>query len=138
MGIKNRTLKEVLEVNTAFYEAFAAGDFLAIKQLWSRSNDISVIHPGSTALHGQKAVMMSWQLIFKNSGSHNIECINERAYLYDGSAYIVCSEVFPEGQLIATNIFVVEDGDWRMVHHQAGPCSTSGPQGSQATSNALH
>ena len=46
MGIKNRTLKEVLEVNTAFYEAFAAGDFLAIKQLWSRSNDISVIHPG--------------------------------------------------------------------------------------------
>ena len=138
MGIKNRTLKEVLEVNTAFYEAFAAGDFLAVKQLWSRSNDVSVIHPGSTALHGQKAVMMSWQLIFENSGSHNIECINERAYLYDESAYVVCSEVFPEGQLIATNIFVVEGGDWRMVHHQAGPYSALGHQGSQAASNALH
>ena len=138
MGTKNRTLTEVLEVNIAFYEAFAAGDLLAVKQLWSRSNDISVIHPGSVVLHGQKAVMMSWQLIFENSGRHNIECTNERAYLYGKSAYVVCSEVFPEGQLVATNIFVVEGGEWRMVHHQAGPCSASGYQGSQATSNALH
>jgi len=123
MEIQNKTLRQVLLINSAFYDAFAAGDFLAVKDIWSKNHQTSVIHPGSAALHGQKAVMMSWELIFKNSGPHDIKCINEKVYLIGESAYVVCSEIFPEGQLIATNIFVIEDGGWRMVHHQAGPSS---------------
>lgn len=123
MEIQNKTLRQVLLINSAFYDAFAAGDFLAVKDIWSKNHQTSVIHPGSAALHGQKAVMMSWELIFKNSGPHDIKCINEKVYLIGESAYVVCSEIFPEGQLIATNIFVLEDGGWRMVHHQAGPSS---------------
>jgi len=126
MEIQNKTLKQVLEVNRTFYDAFAAGDFLTVKQTWSSSHQISVIHPGSVALHGYKAVMASWELIFENSGSHDIKCINERVYLAGESAYVVCNEVFPEGQLVATNIFVIENGMWRMVHHQAGPEPDSG------------
>ena len=122
MEIQDKTLKQILEVNRAFYDAFAAGDFPTIKQTWSRSDQISVIHPGSVALHGYKAVMASWELIFENSGSHDIKCVNERVYLAGESAYLVCNEVFPEGQLVATNIFVIENSLWRMVHHQAGPC----------------
>lgn len=120
MEIHNMKTKEILAVNKAFYDAFATGDFLSIKRLWSRKNDISVIHPGSAALHGQKAVMMSWEMIFENSGAHAIECVDARVYLTGETAYVVCREVFPEGQLVATNIFVTEDGAWRMVHHQAG------------------
>jgi len=122
MEIQKKTLKQILEVNRAFYDAFAAGDFLTVKQTWSRSNQISVIHPGSVALHGYKAVMASWELIFENSGSHDIKCINERVHLTGEFAYVVCNEVFPEGELVATNIFIIENGLWRMVHHQAGPC----------------
>lgn len=85
-----------------------------------------MIHPGSAALHGQETVVMSWELIFENSGPHDIKCINERVYLIGESAYVVCSEVFPDGQLMATNIFVIEEGQWRMVHHQAGPSYNSG------------
>ncbi len=121
MEIHNTKAKEILAVNKAFYDAFATGDFLSIKRLWSRENEISVIHPGSAALHGQKAVMMSWAMIFENSGAHAIECVDARAYLVGDSAYVVCREVFPEGQLVATNIFITEEGAWRMVHHQAGP-----------------
>jgi len=131
MEIQNKTLKLILEVNRAFYDAFAAGDFLAVKQTWSRSEQISVIHPGSAALHGYKAVMASWELIFQNSGLHDIKCINERVYLAGESAYVVCNEVFPQGQLLATNIFVIENGMWRMVHHQAGP----GPDSGQTNEN---
>jgi ketosteroid isomerase-like protein len=134
MAIQNKTLKQILQVNRAFYDAFAAGDFLTVKQTWSKSDQISVIHPGSVALHGHKAVMASWELIFENSGSHDIKCINERVYLAGESAYVVCNEVFPEGQLVATNIFVIENGLWRMVHHQAGPCPDSG-QGDDSLSN---
>ncbi len=89
--------------------------------------------------------MASWELIFKNSGPHEITCTNERVYLASESAYVVCNEVFPEGQLVATNIFVIEDGLWRMVHHQAGPCSDSGQgddnlskESPQGTSALLH
>jgi len=145
MEIQNKTLKQILEVNRAFYDAFAAGDFLTVQQTWSRSDQISVIHPGSAALHGYKAVMTSWELIFENSGSHDIKCINERVYLIGESAYVVCNEVFPEGQLVATNIFVIEDGMWRMVHHQAGPDPDSGQgdenlgnESPQVSSTALH
>ncbi len=126
MEIQNKTLKQVLEVNRTFYDAFSAGDFLTVKQTWSRNDQITVIHPGCVALHGHEAVMASWELIFKNSGPHEITCTNERVYLASESAYVVCNEVFPEGQLVATNIFVIEDGLWRMVHHQAGPCPDSG------------
>ena len=126
MEIQNKTLKQILDVNRAFYDAFAAGDFLTVKQIWSRSDQISVIHPGSVALHGYKAVMASWELIFENSGPHDIKCLNERVYLTGESAYVVCNEVFPEGQLVATNIFINENGFWRMIHHQAGPSSGSG------------
>jgi len=145
MEIQNKTLNQILEVNRAFYDAFAAGDFLTVKQTWSRSHQISVIHPGSVALHGYEAVMASWELIFENSGSHDIKCINERVYLAGESAYVVCNEVFPEGQLVATNIFVIEDGRWRMVHHQAGPApgSTLGDENlgngnHQGSSTLLH
>ena len=140
MEIMNKTLKQVLQINSAFYDAFAAGDFFAVKAIWSKNHQTSVIHPGRAALHGRKAVMMSWELIFKNSGPHDIKCINEKVYLIGESAYVVCSEIFPEGQLIATNIFVIEDGGWRMVHHQAGP--SSGPdlhhQRSPGRSISLH
>ena len=145
METQNKTLKQVLEVNRAFYHAFSAGDFLTVKQTWSRSDQITVIHPGSVALHGYEAVMASWELIFKNSGPHEIKCTNERVYLTAASAYVVCNEVFLEGQLVATNIFVIEDGLWRMVHHQAGPCPDSGQgddklskESPQGTSTLLH
>ena len=140
MEIQNKTLKQILEVNRAFYDAFATGDFLTVKQTWSRSNQISVIHPGSVALHGYEAVMASWELILESSGSHDIKCINERVYLTGESAHVVCNEVFPEGQLVATNIFVIENGLWRMVHHQAGPSPDSGQgdENPQEPSTLLH
>ncbi len=80
--------------------------------------------------------MMSWELIFAKSAVHEIKCVNEVAYLTGDSAYVVCSEVFPEGQLIATNIFVFEDNEWRMIHHQAG--SVSDRQWQEPASNVFH
>jgi hypothetical protein len=42
---------DVLDVNQAFYDAFAVGDFPALEALWAGIDEVSVIHPGSTALH---------------------------------------------------------------------------------------
>jgi hypothetical protein len=37
------------------------------------------------------------------------------------SAYVVCGESIEGAELVATNVFVREDGTWKLVHHQAGP-----------------
>ena len=44
-----------------------------------------------------------------------------RAFVLGEAGYVTCFEAFPEGFLIATNLFVREEGEWRLVHHQAGP-----------------
>jgi hypothetical protein len=133
----NKTANDILKINQAFYDAFAAGDYAAVEKLWAKVNEVSVIHPRSGVLHGRKAVMMSWQQILINSGGSQISCADPKAYILGETAYVVCNEVFPEGQLIATNIFVFEDDAWRMVHHQAGPCNQVSQRASDIT-KSLH
>ncbi|HKK15197.1 MAG TPA: nuclear transport factor 2 family protein [Gammaproteobacteria bacterium] len=127
----------LLAANQAFYDAFASGDFHTLSALWSRSDAVTVIHPGSRALHGRQAVMDSWEQILDTSGGSDIRCEDARAYVHGDYAYVICKEIFPVGRLIATNIFLREDGDWRMLHHQAGPDNQS-MQHDADTSTSLH
>jgi hypothetical protein len=41
---------------------------------------------------------------------------------------VVCEEELDGGTLIASNLFVREDGSWRLVHHQAGQLVARQPQ----------
>ncbi len=34
---------------------------------------------------------------------------------------VTCEEELDAGSLAATNMFVKEQGEWRLVHHQASP-----------------
>jgi hypothetical protein len=47
------------------------------------------------------------------------------------SGYIVCYEAIDGGFLVATNVFVREDGGWKMVHHQSAPTSNPPPSEQQ-------
>lgn len=109
-----------LAANRAFYKAFAAADIKAMDALWARRADVACIHPGWGLLAGRDEVIDSWRRIFSNAPP-DIICHGARAFLLGDAAYVVCLEIMPEGVLIATNLFVREDGRWRMVHHQAGP-----------------
>jgi ketosteroid isomerase-like protein len=122
----DKTQEDILKANQSFYDAFAAGDYDRLEKQWINADEISVIHPGSTVLHGRQAVMSSWRQILDSSDSSDIRCANPKVYLLGDTAYVICNEVFPEGQLIATNIFRLEDNTWRMVHHQAGPDNRPG------------
>ena len=112
--------EDVLKANQSFYKAFANGDHDAMNALWARNHAVSVIHPGWDGLHGRNAVMNSWRRILEGNNKHDIQCEQAVVSLANNLAYVICHEVFPEGQLIATNIFIWEDNTWRMVHHQAG------------------
>ena len=74
--------------------------------------------------------MDSWAGILQSANSPRIECRQAEAYLRGEMAFVVCYEEIGGQYLIATNIFVRENGPWRLVHHQAGP---TGGQPSEET-----
>jgi hypothetical protein len=116
----------VLFANDAFYTAFATGDLAAMDAVWARRAPVCCIHPGWTALNDRDAIMESWRgILSAGPGDRRqtaaIRCVRPEAFLLGDSAWVACYEILPNGILIATNIFVPEDGAWRMVHHHAGP-----------------
>lgn len=115
----------ILAANEAFYAAFRAGDHAAMDALWSARRDVACVHPGSEPLHSRADTLDSWREIL--DGSTPIQCIHPRVHQLGDAAFVICGEQMPGGVLVATNVFVREGGDWRMVHHHAGP--GVGPRG---------
>jgi ketosteroid isomerase-like protein len=113
--------REVLAANAAFYEAFAERDVEAMEAIWSPRTEVACIHPGWEGISGRNGVMASWRSILQGPGAPAIVCAQERAYVFGDVAFVVCVETIPNGELMATNVFVREQGRWRMVHHHAGP-----------------
>ena len=109
----------VLAANLEFYRAFATRDLAAMEALWARAAPVACIHPGWPALSDRDAVMESWQGIFSNPESPRIVCYDEQVLLYGDTAIVICEEELDGGTLIASNLFVREDGAWKMAHHQA-------------------
>ena len=110
----------VLFANEAFYLAFAGSDFEAMDELWSRESPVTCIHPGWNLLSGRDDVMESWEAILANPDATKIKYRNATATLFGELALVTCHEELEQGFLIATNIFIREDGAWKMIHHQAG------------------
>lgn len=111
-----------LFVNQAFYDAFRARDLATMDALWARDEPITCIHPGWHALVGRDEVMDSWEGILTSDSAPEISCRNAEAHLLGDSAFVICYEVIAGTILVATNLLRREDREWKLVHHQAGPC----------------
>ena len=126
----------VLFANEAFYRAFADRDSAAMDAVWAAEAPVACIHPGWNALTGRDQVMASWRRILGGGGGPAITCHNARALLQGACAFVICHEHIGSGFLIATNIFVLEGGRWKMVHHQAGP--TTQPVPEEESEDSMH
>ena len=116
--------RAVLAANAAFYRAFAERDVDAMETLWARSVPVACIHPGWQVLNGREAVMASWRGIL-GGVPPAIQCSDEVARIAGSAAFVVCTESLDAGELVATNVFVHEDGDWKIAHHHAGPVASA-------------
>jgi ketosteroid isomerase-like protein len=112
---------EVLAANEAFYTIFGSRDLAAMEELWAKNLSVACIHPGWSPLQSRASVIGSFRGILENPTSPRIRCVEPRVHLLGDTAYVICFEVFGGSRLVATNLFAREDGEWRMVHHQAGP-----------------
>ncbi len=118
MKIEEQT---VLGANEAFYLAFSNKDMESMQKLWSDKHDIAVIHPGWPPLLGHDAVRSSWKRILESGMSPAISCQDARANILGNTAVVICTEILADAELIATNVFVKEESEWKMIHHQSGP-----------------
>ncbi len=110
----------VLFVNDAFYLAFANQDYEAMRSIWASKATVTCIHPGWDVLSDRDEVLESWADILASPNATNITCKSPMVRVLGEFAYVICHEVLDQGYLVATNVFVQEDGQWKMVHHQAG------------------
>lgn len=109
---------DLLRANRDFYRAFATADFVAMDRVWADHHELSCVHPGWNALRGRDRVMASWRGILRRPLP--VRSRDEVVTMLGEVGVILCVEVLPEGELAATNVFVIEQGRWRLLHHQAG------------------
>jgi hypothetical protein len=109
----------VLAANSAFYAAFAEGDYDAMDSLWAREAPVACVHPGWPPVRGRDQVMSAWKGLLQNPPRPAIRALREHTMMFGDVATVVCFEAIGDITLVATNIFAREGGIWKMVHHQA-------------------
>lgn len=122
---------DVRAANEAFYAAFRARDFEAMDALWARRAPTRCVHPGWDVRRGRAPVTQSWRGILANPNAPALEATDVDVALLGEVAIVTCREGVrgePVG-IVATNVFVREDGAWRIAHHHAGPLAEPIPAG---------
>ena len=111
----------VLAANEAFYRAFAGKDFPAMEALWAREAPVACIHPLGELLTSREEIMATWQAILLNPDQPRVVGATGQLTLADDFAFVVGREFVAGQAIVVTNIFVREQGDWRMAHHHSSP-----------------
>jgi ketosteroid isomerase-like protein len=127
----------VEEANAAYYAAFETRDPDAMAAVWEHSDRVSVTHPGWPTLHGWSRVAGSWEAIFTNTAFIQFVLTDEVIQVSGTTAWVTCDENILQagssreggedvaelqgGRVAATNVFVLDDGRWRMVLHHGSP-----------------
>lgn len=112
---------EVLAANAAFYQAFEQADLDAMDDVWARDAPVACVHPGWSPLSERVDILRAWQAIFDDPAPPQVTCEEEHVYIMGETAFVVCTERMPGGALAATNIYIREDDQWKMVHHHVSP-----------------
>ena len=116
-----------IEVNKKFYEAFNARDLDAMRSVWSSQDNAICVHPGWSTLSGFEPIMESWKGIFKNSGNMDIQISDVTVTASECLAWVSCVEklytIASNGVLaskvFSTNLFQLNEGNWKMIMHHA-------------------
>jgi uncharacterized protein (TIGR02246 family) len=124
--------EQVESANRAFYAAFEARDLEAMAEVWEQSDRATVTHPGWVTLRGWAEVARSWEGIFANTPYIQFFLTEEEIRVEGDVAWVtlfenILQEVGRGGpnlsdvRVAATNLFVRQAGQWRMVLHHGSP-----------------
>jgi ketosteroid isomerase-like protein len=127
----------ILFANEAFYIAFANRDLGAMDDVWARHTAVTCVHPGWAPITERAEVMESWKAILTSPSAPKIACVEPAVRMVGDVACVICHEVLDQGFLVATNIFVREDGQWKIIHHHAGAAPPPDDEGEPAPPDTM-
>ena len=125
----------VRAANSAFYAALEARDLDAMSEVWEHADRIVVTHPGWPMLRGWARVAGSWDAIFRNTGYIQFVLTDELVTVVGDSAWVTLDENILQSassdelsgsKATSVNVFVRDEGAWKMVVHHASPVSAEG------------
>ncbi len=119
----------VLATNEAFYRAFSNRDLRSMTLLWWQGSTSLCIHPGGRVLTGWETIRASWESIFRNTNSLEIDIEIIKVEIDQALAYVLVREIVLQSSRgrkvkapsIATNIFQKMAQKWYLVHHHGSP-----------------
>jgi uncharacterized protein (TIGR02246 family) len=116
------------DCEAAFYAAFEACDLDAMMRVWAELAPLLCVHPAGPPLTSRDAVRESWRRIFEGSpgmrfslselrvtGDEQVSVRFVHENIHHGDGYRQVAVV------LATNVFVREDGGWKLSAHHASP-----------------
>ncbi len=111
----------------AFYDAFSTLDAGAMRSVWCHLDAVYCIHPGGPALRGIDAVVQSWAEIFGSADPPSIEfrLLERRTgstlaiHLVEESIRPGSTSGEPASTVLATNTYLLHDGEWHMLSHHS-------------------
>ena len=128
-------VEEVHAANRAFYAALEARDLDAMGDVWEHSDRVVVTHPGWPMLRGWAKVAGSWDAIFRNTGYIQFVLTDEDVTVEGDTAWVTLDEnILQSGgddelsgsRATTINVFVRDEGAWRLVVHHASPVASDG------------
>ena len=118
----------------AFYAAFSACDLEAMMAVWAERAPLLCIHPGGPPLTDRDEVARSWAHIFRGGGGVEFTLSHLQARAGGDVAVRYVHENIHHGPglratavVCATNVYVREEGGWRMCAHHASPGPAPAP-----------
>jgi hypothetical protein len=111
---------------TAFYEAFQAGDSDVMRRIWLDSPRCVCIHPGGERLVGTDVILESWDAILPNM--RGVVIHRTELNVIPGQNLVIHTlreNLYVSGErrgvMLATNGYCLEGENWRMCLHHASP-----------------
>ncbi len=126
---KQKMKQELLAANDSFYAALNAmfiGNLEPMNALWQQTKDVTDMGPFGDRLTGWDAVGAEFKKEAGMKLGGKITCKDVHSYAGTDMGYVVCVEegenMSADGKPVvvrfrATNIFQLENGQWKMVHH---------------------
>ncbi len=127
--MNNSDPETVLAANEAFYRAFSGRNLREMSLLWWQGTTSLCVHPGGQVITGWESIRASWESIFRNTDSLEIDTEIIKAEIGTSLAYVIVRETVLQSsrgrkikaQSMATNLFQKMAQKWYLVHHHGSP-----------------
>lgn len=128
MGDEMTTEDDVRAASDTFYDALEQmtnGEAGPLSDIWSHRDDVTTMHPIGGREVGWDEVRESWESVAEISEDGEVERADQLVRVIGESAYELVTEKASlvlagkpvTSEFRATNIYRLEDGEWKIIHH---------------------